>query len=252
MTSATITAPATATGRGTAATVLQLDAVSSGYQSSLVLRGASLAIAAGEAVALLGKNGMGKSTLLKSVMGYLPKQAGAVHVGGRDVTRWPPHRVARLGVAYAAQERSLFTELSIRDNLSLGLADAALFDERFSDIATVFPVFAQRLKQPAGTLSGGEQKMLLVARGLMARPALLLLLDEITEGLQPSVIERIADVLLRERAQRRTTMLLVEQHVPFALRVADRYLVLKQGEIVDEGDARAEGARAAIFDHLRV
>lgn len=251
MTSATITAPATATGRGTAATVLQLDAVSSGYHSSLVLRGASLAIAAGEAVALLGKNGMGKSTLLKSVMGYLPKQAGAVHVGGRDVTRWPPHRVARLGVAYAAQERSLFTELSIRDNLSLGLADAALFDERFSDIATVFPVFAQRLKQPAGTLSGGEQKMLLVARGLMARPALLLL-DEITEGLQPSVIERIADVLLRERAQRRTTMLLVEQYVPFALRVADRYLVLKQGEIVDEGDARAEGARAAIFDHLRV
>lgn len=251
MTSATMTAPAALPRAGTAPAALRLDGISSGYEASLVLRGASLAIAPGEAVALLGKNGMGKSTLLKSVMGYLPKQAGAVHVGGHDVTRWPPHRVARLGVAYAAQERSLFTELSIRDNLSLGLADASLFDERFSDIATVFPVFAQRLKQPAGTLSGGEQKMLLVARGLMSRPTLLLL-DEITEGLQPSVIDRIAEALRREREQRRTTMLLVEQHVPFALGVADRYLVLKQGEIVDEGDARADGARAAIFDHLRV
>jgi branched-chain amino acid transport system ATP-binding protein len=230
---------------------LELQSVASGYDEAVVLRGVSLSIAPGTITALLGKNGMGKSTLLKSVMGYLPKQGGAVHVGGQDVTRWPPHRVARLGVAYAAQERSLFTELSIRDNLSLGLADASLFDERFSDIASVFPVFTQRLRQPAGTLSGGEQKMLLVARGLMSRPSLLLL-DEITEGLQPSVIDRIADALLREREQRRTTMLLVEQHVPFALRVADRYLVLKQGEIVDEGDARADGARAAIFDHLRV
>ena len=157
MTSATMTASVSATTpkASAGATALQLDAISSGYKSSLVLRGASLAIAPGEAVALLGKNGMGKSTLLKSVMGYLPKQAGAVRVGGQDVTAWPPHRVARLGVAYAAQERSLFTELSIRDNLSLGLADAALFDERFADVAAVFPVFTQRLKQPAGTLSGG-------------------------------------------------------------------------------------------------
>ena len=230
---------------------LQLASVSSGYRASVVLRGTSLEVAAGEAVALLGKNGMGKSTLLKTVMGYLPKSAGSVHLSGRDITRLAPHRVARLGVAYAAQEHALFTELSIRDNLRIGLPRDSMFDERFTAIETVFPIFKSRLRQYAGTLSGGEQKMLLVARALMAQPSLLLL-DEITEGLQPSVIERIADALLWERERRGTTMLIVEQNVPFALKVADRYLVLKQGEIVDAGPARAPGAIESIFDHLRV
>jgi ABC-type branched-subunit amino acid transport system ATPase component len=230
---------------------LQVDAVSSGYKASLVLRGTSLSVARGESVALLGKNGMGKSTLLKTIMGYLPKKAGAVHLHGKDITRLPPHRVSRMGVAYAAQEHAIFTELSIRDNLRLGLDSDSAFDERFAAIEPVFPVFTSRLKQYAGTLSGGEQKMLLVARALMTRPSMVLL-DEITEGLQPSVVDRIAEALLRERRKHGTTMLLIEQNVPFALRVADRYLVLKQGEIVDEGGTKTPGATFAIFDHLRV
>jgi ABC-type branched-subunit amino acid transport system ATPase component len=230
---------------------LQLRSVSSGYKASIVLRGMSLEIFPGEAVALLGKNGMGKTTLLKTIMGYLPKQAGSIHVRGKDITKLAPHRVAGLGISYAAQEQALFTELSIRDNLRLGLEKDALFDERFTAIEPVCPVFRDRLKQYAGTLSGGEQKMLLVARALMMRPSLVLL-DEITEGLQPSVIDRIGAALLRERALNGTTMLIVEQNVPFALKVADRYLVLKQGEIVDEGSAKAAGATSAIFDHLRV
>jgi len=230
---------------------LQLQSVSSGYRTSIVLRGMSLEILPGEAVALLGKNGMGKTTLLKTIMGYLPKRVGSVHVRGQDITKLAPHRVAELGVSYAAQEQALFTDLSIRDNLRLGLEKDALFDERFAAIEPVFPVFKDRLKQYAGTLSGGEQKMLLVARALMMRPSLVLL-DEITEGLQPSVIDRIGAALLRERELNGTTMLLVEQNVPFALKVADRYLVLKQGEIVDQGSAKAAGATSAIFDHLRV
>lgn len=230
---------------------LQLNTVTSGYKASVVLRGSSLTVACGECVALLGKNGMGKSTLLKTVMGYLPKKAGAVHLDGKDITRASPHRVSRMGVAYAAQERAIFTELSIRDNLRLGLINDSLFDERFAAIEPLFPVFRSRLKQYAGTLSGGEQKMLLVARALMTRPSVVLL-DEITEGLQPSVVDRIADALLQERQQRGTTMLLVEQNVPFALKVADRYVVLKQGEIVDEGNTKAIGAMGAIFNHLRV
>ncbi|OZI59550.1 branched-chain amino acid ABC transporter ATP-binding protein [Bordetella genomosp. 11] len=231
--------------------LLKLDGVTSGYGASVVLRGLSMEIGAGQAVALLGKNGMGKSTLLKTVMGYLPKQSGTVALNGEDITRLAPHRVARKGVAYAAQEQAIFTELSVRDNLRLGLAREADFPERFAAIEPLFPVFKDRLRQPAGTLSGGEQKMLLVARALMLRPSVILL-DEITEGLQPSVIDRLAQALLWERQENGTTMLLIEQNVAFALRVADRYLVLKQGEIVEEGDARDGAAAETIFAHLRV
>jgi ABC-type branched-subunit amino acid transport system ATPase component len=230
---------------------LQLNGITSGYKASVVLRNLSLAIEPGEAVALLGKNGMGKSTLLKTIMGYLPKKAGAIHVNGRDITRLGPHRVARAGIAYAAQEQALFTELSIRDNLRLGLTNESVFDERIAEIEPIFPVFKTRLKQYAGTLSGGEQKMLLVARALMMRPSIMLL-DEITEGLQPSVIDRLANALLWERQKHGTTMLLIEQNVPFALKIVGRYLVLKQGEIIDEGNAKAANAAEAIFDHLRV
>lgn len=230
---------------------LHLSAITSGYKASVVLRNLSLSIQPGEAVALLGKNGMGKSTLLKSVMGYLPKKTGTVHLAREDITKSAPHHVARLGVAYAAQEQALFSELSIRDNLRLGLADESTFDERFAEIEPVFPVFKSRLKQYAGTLSGGEQKMLLLARALMMRPSLILL-DEITEGLQPSVIDRLADALVWERRKRGTTMLIVEQNVPFALKIVDRFVILKQGEIVDEGQARADEAARQVFDHLRV
>ena len=230
---------------------LALDGVTSGYRASVVLRDLSLQVRKGEAVALLGKNGMGKSTLLKTVMGFLAKKAGAVHLNGENITRLPPHRIARQGIAYASQEQPLFADLSIRDNLRLGLAQESLFDERFAAVEPLFPVFGSRLAQYAGTLSGGEQKMLLLARALMVRPSVILL-DEITEGLQPSVIDRLAQALLHERAQHGTSLLIVEQNVPFALQVADRYVVLKQGELVDEGLAKAEGAVDVVFNHLRV
>ena len=230
---------------------LNVQEVTSGYKASVVLRKLSLNVANGEALALLGKNGMGKTTLLKTIMGYLPKQGGAVHVHDQDITRLSPHRIARSGVAYAPQEHALFQDLSIRDNLRLGLVKASLFDERFAEIEGVFPVFASRLRQYAGTLSGGEQKILLVARALMMRPSIILL-DEITEGLQPLVIDRLAEALLWERERHRSTLLLIEQNVPFALKVADRYAVLKQGEIIDEGDAKDSAAAESIFAHLRV
>lgn len=230
---------------------LDLQDVTSGYKASVVLRKLSMTVANGEAVALLGKNGMGKTTLLKTIMGYLPKKTGTIHVRGQDITRMAPHRIARAGIAYAPQEHALFQDLTIRDNLRLGLAKASVFDERFDEIEPIFPVFKSRLKQYAGTLSGGEQKMLLVARALMMRPSIILL-DEITEGLQPSVIDRLADALLWERNRHGTTLLLIEQNVPFALKVADRYLVLKQGHIIDQGNANDDTAATSIFEHLRV
>ncbi|WP_459668752.1 ATP-binding cassette domain-containing protein, partial [Achromobacter xylosoxidans] len=139
-----------------AAPALRLENVASGYKGAVVLNDISLSVAGGACVALLGKNGMGKSTLLKTVMGYLPKLRGTVSLGGVDATRLRPHEVARRGVAYAAQDQPLFPDLNIRDNLRLGLPNDRLFEERFDEIADLFPVFASRLRQHAGTLSGGE------------------------------------------------------------------------------------------------
>ncbi len=230
---------------------LDLQNVAGGYDEAMVLRGVSLRIAPGTITALLGKNGMGKTTVLKSIMGYLPKRAGTVRLFGQDVTAWPPHKVARQQVAYTPQEQALFAELSIRDNLRLGLARDAGFDDRFAAVVEHFPFLSGRLMQLAGTLSGGEQKMLLVARALMAQPRLILI-DEITEGLQPSVITRLATALRRERDARGTAMLIVEQNVGFALQVADRYSVLKRGEVVAEGATAAADAEQTIHAHLRV
>lgn len=233
------------------ATALRLSGVSSGYGEAIVVREVDFELGRGEILALLGRNGMGKSTLLKTIMGFLPLAAGRIALFGEDVTALAPYRIARKGVAYSPQEQALFQDLSVADNLRLGLADDRHFDEGMRRVGAFFPFISRRLRQKAGTLSGGEQKMLLVARALVARPRLLLV-DEITEGLQPSVIQRLAEVLSAERRDSAVSILLVEQNVRFALAVADRYAVLKRGEIVDRGDVDDSGAEAAITSHLAV
>jgi branched-chain amino acid transport system ATP-binding protein len=194
---------------------------------------------------------MGKSTLLKSVMGFLPITGGSVRVFGTEVTGQPPHRIARRALAYTPQEQTLFQDLSVEENLRLALRNERSMKQGLERIGQIFPFLPQRLKQRAGTLSGGEQKMLLVARALMIRPKLMLI-DEITEGLQPSVIEKLSIVLKAERDASGVAILLIEQHVRFALQVADRYAVLKLGEKVDQGSVRDEGAEQRITDHLSV
>lgn len=230
---------------------LELAGLSSGYGEAVVVRDVHLVIAPGEIFVLLGKNGMGKSTLLKTVMGFLPAMTGQVTLFGENITGAAPHRIARKAIAYTPQEQALFQDLSVEQNLRLALIDDAMMRDGLERIGTFFPFIPQRLKQRAGTLSGGEQKMLLVARALMARPKLMLV-DEITEGLQPSVIERLAAVFRAEREQSQTAMLLIEQHVKFALAVADRYAVLKLGEIADRGAVGEGDAAARIAQHLSV
>jgi branched-chain amino acid transport system ATP-binding protein len=229
---------------------LELVNLTSGYGSSTVVHGVSLEIAPGEILALVGKNGMGKSSLLKTILSFLPAWDGAVRIDGRDVTRLAPFRKRALGVAYSPQEQALFQDLSVRDNLRLGLGDDRGFEASLSDISGWFPVLTARLSQRAGTLSGGEQKMLIVARGLIAKPRLLLL-DEVTEGLQPSVVDRLAEVLAATRRDRGTAMLVVEQHLSFVLGLADRFAVLKRGEVVDTGSVDA-GSAARIDEHMRL
>jgi branched-chain amino acid transport system ATP-binding protein len=233
------------------AATLAVTGLTSGYGEAIVVRGVSITVAPGEIVALLGKNGMGKSTLLKTVMGFLPAREGRVTLYGRDVTRDPPHRIARRAIAYTPQEQAIFQDLTVGDNLRLGQPEARWFEEDLARVGEVFPFLRERLEQRAGTLSGGEQKMLLIARALMARPKLMLV-DEISEGLQPSIIARLSQALLAERERTGVAMLLVEQNVRFALNVADRWAVLKRGEIDDEGPSDTPNAAARIADHLSV
>ena len=231
--------------------VLQITGLSSGYGEAVVVRDVCLKVGAGEIVALLGKNGMGKSTLLKTVMGFLPVQEGRISLFGDDVTEEPPHRMARRGISYGPQDQAIFQDLTVRENLVLGIDNLGGFEKEFSRICDLFPFMANRLQQRAGTLSGGEQKMLILARGLIAKPRLILL-DEITEGLQPSVIDRLGTALMEERKSSGTAILLVEQNIKFALRVADRWAVLKLGEIDDSGDCSLDNAAHRVANHLVV
>jgi ABC-type branched-subunit amino acid transport system ATPase component len=228
---------------------LAIEGLRGGYGESPILRSVSLAVGPGEIFAILGKNGMGKTTLLKSVMGLLPVRGGSVTILGADVTRWPPYRITRLGVSYVPQEKAIFQDLSVEGNLRLALREPSDYRERLNTVARWFPVLQARQRQRAGTLSGGEQKMLLIGRALLTRPRLVLV-DEITEGLQPAMITKLEEVLAEERRAHGMTIVLVEQNVGFALALADRYAVLKVGTVVETGRAADAGARETIERHL--
>jgi ABC-type branched-subunit amino acid transport system ATPase component len=234
------------------APALSVTGLSSGYGEALIVRDASFDVRPGEILALLGKNGMGKTTLLKTLMGFLPvRGGGSIRLFGEVVSGLPPYRMARRAIGYTPQEQALFQDLTVEENLRLGLRDQRTFDTGLGRIAKAFAFIPERLGQRAGTLSGGEQKMLLVARSLMSAPRLMLI-DEITEGLQPSVIERLAAVLKAQRDEFGTAILLVEQNVRFALSVAESYLLIKSGEIVDRGRVEDVGAQENIVQHLSV
>jgi ABC-type branched-subunit amino acid transport system ATPase component len=230
---------------------LAVGSLEGGYGSSPVLHGVTFHIGSGEIFGVLGKNGMGKTTLLKTIIGLLPSRRGQVELLGKNVTGWPPYQITRLGVSYIPQEKSIFQDLSVEENLRLALREPSSFDDRLIAVAGWFPFLTARRQQRAGTLSGGEQKMLLMARALLTRPRLVLI-DEITEGLQPAVITRLQDILAEERRAHGTTIVLVEQNVRFALALADRYAVLKVGTIVETGNSSDPGVRKTIERHLAI
>jgi ABC-type branched-subunit amino acid transport system ATPase component len=230
---------------------LEITGLMSGYGEAVVLRDVTLAVPAGGVLSLLGKNGMGKSTLLKTVMGFLPVQSGRIRIHGEDTTGLAPHRLAAKAVAYSPQDRAIFQDLTVDENLRLGLPNDRTYRRELDRVAGFFPFLGKRRRQRAGTLSGGEQKMLLMARALMSRPRLMLI-DEITEGLQPSIVAQLADVLRTELRQLDLSILLIEQNVRFALAVADRYAVLARGEIIDGGDAAGSDVLQRVHAHLAV
>jgi urea transport system ATP-binding protein len=216
--------------------MLEVAQVNQHYGSSHTLRGISLKLARGECLALLGRNGVGKTTLLKCLMGVLPVSSGSITFEGHDITRLKPHQRAAAGIAYVPQGREIFARLSVEENLLMGMASlsgarAAIIKQ---EVFTLFPVLKEMLHRRGGDLSGGQQQQLAIARALLQEPRLIIF-DEPTEGIQPSIIKDIERVirLLRQRGD--IGILLCEQYFDFAHALADHFLVLSRGEVVASG-----------------
>jgi branched-chain amino acid transport system ATP-binding protein len=212
--------------------MLELREVRAGYGNAVVLEGISLALAEGATLALLGRNGVGKSTLLLTVMGYTRLHRGAVLWHGDDISRLPPHRRARLGIGWVAQEREIFPSLTVEENLTVAARPGDWTLER---AYRLFPRLAERRANQGNQLSGGEQQMLAIARALMTNPRLLLL-DEPLEGLAPIIVEELAQAL---RNLAGVAMILVEQHAEIALSLTEQALVIERGRIAHRGASRA-------------
>jgi branched-chain amino acid transport system ATP-binding protein len=210
--------------------VLEVDGIHTYYGESHVLHGVSLRVAPGEAVALLGRNGAGKTTAIRSIVGFTPPRAGRVLFEEQAIERWPAYRIARRGLALVPQGRRIFAPLSVRENLLLGARSEGWTLERVFEL---FPRLRERQAQLGGTLSGGEQQMLAIARALLTNGRLLLL-DEPSEGLAPLIVREIGTILTALKAER-LSLLLVEQNYHLALRVADRVYVMNKGQIVYQG-----------------
>jgi urea transport system ATP-binding protein len=218
--------------------MLTVEAVDLYYGASHALRRVSLEARKGEVTCILGRNGVGKTSLLRAIFGLNPVRSGRIHWEDRDLTALPPHERARAGMALVPQGREIFPRLSVLENLMTGCATLPRSLRHVPDeIFTLFPVLRDMLGRRGGDLSGGQQQQLAIARALVARPRLLIL-DEPTEGIQPSIIKDIGRVIEQLAARGDMAILLVEQYFEFARALADRYLVMERGEVVLAGEAR--------------
>ena len=233
--------------------MLQIEGLVCGYGGSRVLRGVNLSVAKGESVALLGRNGMGKTTLLRAIMGLLPAEAGQITFDGQRIDRRKTETVAKAGLAFVPQGREIFAELSVEENLLLGaMGRSGLAAPVPPQIYDRFPVLAERAKQRGGTLSGGQQQQLAIGRALAGRPKMLLL-DEPSEGLQPSIVIEVGQAMRREVEEEGMTLITVEQNVELALSIADRCLFIENGLLVAEAQSAAlRRDDALIHRHLAI
>ena len=225
--------------------MLSVDGVNQYYGGSHILRNVSFEARAGEVTVILGRNGVGKTTLLKSLMGVIPIRTGTIALDGESLNKDTPYERVRKGVGYVPQGREIFGRLTVEDNLRMGLATRPGGTAIPAELFELFPVLGQMIQRRGGDLSGGQQQQLAIARALAAGPKLLML-DEPTEGIQPSIIKDIGRVI-RMLADRGTmAIVLVEQYYDFAAELADQYLVMERGEIVMRGrgkDMEADGVR---------
>ena len=230
--------------------MLQVKELNQYYGGSHILRGVSFEARIGEVTCLLGRNGVGKTTLLKCLMGLIPARSGSVLWQDKNVTHWKPHQRVRAGVAYVPQGRNIFPRLTVEENLLLGLSRFSAPEARHvpDDIYALFPVLQEMKHRRGGDLSGGQQQQLAIGRALASRPQLLIL-DEPTEGIQPSVIKEIGQVISQLAHRGDMAILLVEQFYDFAQQLADKYLLMSRGSIIQSGDGKnmeAEGVRGLV------
>ncbi len=232
--------------------MLKVEGLNQYYGGSHILRGLSFEARAGEVTVVLGRNGVGKTTLLKSLMGVVALKTGSIALDGADIAGQTPYQRVRRGIGYAPQGREIFGRLTVEENLRMGLATKPAGTPIPGELFELFPVLKQMIDRRGGDLSGGQQQQLAIARALAAGPKLLML-DEPTEGIQPSIIKDIGRVIrmLADRGMngQRMAIVLVEQYYDFAAELADQYLVMERGDIVQRGrgaDMAAEGARQRV------
>ena len=230
--------------------MLQVKELNQYYGGSHILRSVNFEARIGEVTCLLGRNGVGKTTLLKCLMGIIPARSGSVLWQDKNVTHWKPHQRVRAGVAYVPQGRDIFPCLTVEENLLLGLSRFSAPEARHvpDDIYALFPVLQEMKHRRGGDLSGGQQQQLAIGRALASRPQLLIL-DEPTEGIQPSVIKEISQVISQLAHRGDMAILLVEQFYDFAQQLADKYLLMSRGSIIQRGDGKnmeAEGVRGLV------
>jgi len=229
-------------------TMLTVEGINQYYGGSHILRNVGFEAKLGEVTVILGRNGVGKTTLLKSLMGVVPVKTGTIKLDGKDITRDTPYERVRQGVGYVPQGREIFARLTVQENLRMGLAYKNGGTPIPAELFELFPVLKQMLNRRGGDLSGGQQQQLAIARALAAGPKLLIL-DEPTEGIQPSIIKDIGHVIRMLAGRRTMAIVLVEQYYDFAAELADQYLVMERGEVIRRGQGShmaADGVRALV------
>jgi branched-chain amino acid transport system ATP-binding protein len=231
---------------------LRAENLIAGYGDITVLRDVSLRVGAGEIVGILGRNGMGKTTLIRCLAGLIKPNAGSIVFQGQDVTALQPYERARCGFTTIVQGRGVFPQMTVAENLEMGrIASGRGGQDRLGEVLSYFPRLQERMKQQAGTMSGGEQQMLAIGRGLMANPKLMLL-DEPSEGIMPSLVTQIAEILVQINRRENMTIIIVEQNVPMVFGISKRCLILEKGSIVAEGGPNELSSSNIMQEYLAI
>ena len=231
---------------------LEVRDITAGYGGITVLRKLSLSVPEAGILGVLGRNGMGKTTLIRTLAGLIQPSEGAITLNGQDITRFPPHERASLGVTTVVQDRGIFPRLTVHENLQMGrIASGQAKRNRIEEVLSYFPRLRERLDQLAGTMSGGEQQMLAIGRGLMTDPKVMLL-DEPSDGIMPTLVQQIGETLGEINRQEGTAIVLVEQNLPMVFGMAQYCIVLEKGQLVAEGTSEEVSRSEVLREYLAI